>query len=63
MEHKPGVLRQTDPEAEARMRAAMQAEARERDARMAKLPAIRLRGRRHCAVCCQWRSVIRANRP
>lgn len=44
MEHKPGTLRQTDPEAEARMRAAMQAEARERDARMAKLPAIRLEG-------------------
>lgn len=44
MEYKSGVLRQPDAEAEARMREVMQAKARERDARMAQLPALRLEG-------------------
>lgn len=44
MEPKRTAMRAPDPEAQARMRAAMQARARERDARIAELPAIRLEG-------------------
>lgn len=44
MEPKRTALRIPDPETQARMRAAMQAKARERDARIAELPAIRLEG-------------------
>lgn len=44
MEPKRTAFRAPDPEAQERMRAAMQARARERDARIAELPAIRLDG-------------------
>lgn len=44
MEPKRTALRPLDPEAKDRMQAAMQARARERDARIAELPAIRLEG-------------------
>lgn len=44
MEPKRTALRAPDSEAQERMRAAMQARARERDARIAELPAIRLEG-------------------
>ena len=44
MEPKRTALRSLDPEAKARMQAAMQAQARERDARIGELPAIRLEG-------------------
>jgi hypothetical protein len=44
MESKRNALRKVDPELEAHMRAQMRAEARERGARIAELPAIRLEG-------------------
>jgi hypothetical protein len=44
MEPKRTAMPARDPELHARMRAAMQAKARERDARLAELPAIRLEG-------------------
>lgn len=44
MERKPGVLKEIDPEEEARLRVAMQAQFREDAARFAELPAIRLEG-------------------
>lgn len=44
MEPKRTPLRKPDPEAETRMRAVMEARARERDQRVSELPSIRLEG-------------------